>query len=152
MPVGWEGYGSSDSSYLEGTDVWLIKVEGENLPPDKPIIDGIKKVKSCIEYNYTFVTTDIDGDSVYYYIDWNDNSTEEWIGPYASGLEVTVNHTWEEKGFYTIKAKAKDIYGSESDWAYFYLEVPRSKEKANLFFNWLLDRFKILVRLIFPVY
>ena len=148
MPEGWKDYGSSNSNDLKGTDVWLIKVEGENLPPDAPKIDGIKRGVPGIEYNYTFVSNDIDGDSVYYYIDWNDSTTEEWIGPYESGIEVTVNHTWEEKGSYIIKAKAKDIYDSESDWANFYLEIPRNREKTHLFFNWFLGRFQILGRLI----
>ncbi|UCF49235.1 MAG: hypothetical protein JSU91_05660, partial [Thermoplasmatales archaeon] len=127
MPEGWMSVGSSSSNTVEGTNVWLIKVEGENLPPDAPKIDGQQRGKSGIEYNYTFVTTDLDGDEVYYYIDWDDSNIEEWIGPYASGLEVKVNHTWEEIGTYIIKAKAKDIFDSESDWASFDIEIPRNR-------------------------
>ena len=40
-----------------------------------------------------------------------DNSTEEWIGPYDSGVEVKVIYNWTERGSYLLQEKVKDKYG-----------------------------------------
>jgi len=72
-----------------------------------------------VEYEYTFTTTDPNGDDVYYYINWGGYfNVGEWIGPYSSGEQIVLTHTWKNKGIYTIKAKAKDIFDLESDWGY----------------------------------
>ena len=85
-----------------------------------------------IEYEYTFVSIDPNGDDVYYYIDWDDGTFDEWIGPYPSGKEVKVNHTWDKWGFYTIKAKSKDIHGAESDWGTLRVRMPVDQQSANV--------------------
>ena len=89
----------------------------ENQPPDEPTITGPTEGDPGVEYNFTFETTDPEGDDVYYYIDWGDGDTEGWLGPYASDEEVTVPHTYSENGSYEIKAKAKDTNNAESDWS-----------------------------------
>ena len=76
--------------------------------------------------DYNFTTTDPDGDEVYYFIDWGDQTNGSWIGPYPSGDKITKSHTWSTKGTYIIKAKAKDIYGNESDWATLSVTMPCS--------------------------
>ncbi|GAG49194.1 unnamed protein product, partial [marine sediment metagenome] len=43
----------------------------ENDPPDTPEIYGPTRHEVGVEYEYTFVTTDPDGDEIYYYIDWS---------------------------------------------------------------------------------
>jgi hypothetical protein len=83
--------------------------------PDKP--SGQSSGKSGTEYTYTTSTTDPDGDQIYYWFDWGDNSNSGWIGPYNSGEEVSVSHTWDKRGSYEIKVKAKDINGSQSEWS-----------------------------------
>jgi hypothetical protein len=103
-------------------------------PPETPRINGPTSGKTGEEYTYTFVTTDPDGDDVYFYIDWGDGKKEEWIGPYASGEEITIKHTWNEKGNYVIKAKAKNINSVESGWG--ALEVSISKRSRDLLFHW----------------
>jgi hypothetical protein len=95
----------------------------ENQPPNPPTITGPASGKKGQPYNYTFNTTDPNGDNVYYFIDWGDNTSSGWIGPYSSGHEITQSHTWS-KGTYTIKAKAKDMYGSESSWATLTVTMP----------------------------
>ena len=112
-------------------------------PPDTPTIDGPTSGKGGVEYGYTFTSTDPNGDNVYYYIEWGDNDTEEWIGPYNSDEEITVNHSWSEEGTYMIKAKAEDIYGLESDWGTLEVTMPKSKTihfNFNLL-SWLFERF-----------
>jgi hypothetical protein len=100
----------------------------ENEPPSAPNINGSVHGRVGKKYDYTFTTVDPDGDAVYYYIDWGDFHTHKWIGLNNSDEEVKVSHVWNEKGNYTIRAKAKDSYGAESEWG--YLEVTMSKNKA----------------------
>jgi len=127
------------------TDVPII----QNDEPSKPIIDGPTTGKPGIEYEYTFVSTDPNDDDLYYYIDWGDGNTKDWFGPFESGEIVTVSHTYEKKSVnpepmgkkYTIKAKAKDIFDSESDWGEFEVTMPRNKA-FDMHFKWLYNFFK----------
>jgi C1A family cysteine protease len=90
---------------------------GYDWGPNMPTIDGPKFGKTGQEYEYIFTTQDPDGDDDFYlYIDWGDGNIEEWIGPYESDEIVELNHTWENKRFYKIRVKAKDINNQESNW------------------------------------
>ncbi len=93
-----------------------LQISSPSLPPNKPEIFGPTTGKKGVEYEYTIVSTDPDGDRIYYFIDWGDGNTQQ-VGPYNSGEEVTVSHIWNEKGSYEIKVKAIDEYGAQSDWA-----------------------------------
>ena len=86
-------------------------------PPILPSITGPNSGTVGMQYNYTFVTTDPDGDNVYYAIDWGDNTSVNWIGPYKSGEEMTINHTWVVENNYIIKCEAKNPYDSMSNWS-----------------------------------
>jgi len=72
-----------------------------------------------VYYNFTITTTDIDGDNLYYCMDWGDDALEDWIGPYDSGEIVEVSHMWEgsEGGQKFVKVKAKDLDGKQSGWS-----------------------------------
>jgi hypothetical protein len=87
------------------------------------------------------MSEDSDGDDVYYYIDWDDGSVEDWIGPFSSGVIVTVSHVWEEIDNYAIRAKAKDTYGAESDWGYKPIEIAKNLDLTSSLFVKLLERF-----------
>ena len=125
-----------------------FKVVIENNPPENPQIDGPNRGKPYMEYTYTFVTEDLDGDLVYYYTDWNDGNVEEWIGPFPSDELIIVNHTWSEHGIYIIRAKAKDICDAESGWSEFEVNIPRTRATFNSLFLWFLERFPLLEKLL----
>jgi hypothetical protein len=116
--------------------------ERANLPP--PTITGPSSGKAGVATNYNFITTDHDEDNVYYFIDWGDGTNSSWIGPYSSGEQITKSHTWSTKGKYTVKAKAKDTNGYESDWATLTVTMPKIKpmihqnvllKKLTIFFS-----------------
>jgi len=89
-----------------------------NNAPNKPSApSGPSESKKGEECTYTASTTDIEGDRIYYMFDWGDGSMSEWLGPFESGEEVSASHSWESRGFYSIKVKAKDVNGAESDWS-----------------------------------
>jgi hypothetical protein len=87
-----------------------------NGPPNIPTIDGPTSGVINIPYEYSIVTTEPDGDDVYYYIDWGDGTNSGWVGPYQSEETIVLSHTWKTPGTYEIKGKAKDVYNEESDW------------------------------------
>jgi outer membrane protein assembly factor BamB len=130
--------GSSSEDVSDSYGYLHAFVTGYNNPPDKPTITGPSSGKIGAVYNYTFVATDPDGSDIYLYIDWDDYGSSGWIGPYASGEEVTLSHTWNEMGIYTIKAKAKDTYyDSESDWTTLKVTMPKNKTINTPFLNFL---------------
>ena len=85
--------------------------------PCSPEITGPTDGEIRKEYEFTIVTTDPLNENVYYWIEWGDGIVEEWIGPYASGENVTVSHKWFENGTYFIEGKAKNALGTEGGWA-----------------------------------
>lgn len=95
-------------------------------PPTPPTITGPAKGKVGVATEYNFTTTDPEGDEVYYFIDWGDGINSSWIGSYSSDDVIPQSHTWSKRGTYTIKAKAKDIHGNESDWETFSVKMPYS--------------------------
>jgi outer membrane protein assembly factor BamB len=120
--------------------------------PSAPIINGPSEGKKGNEYSFTFKSTDPNGDDVYYYISWNDGKDEEWIGPYSSGYELTVNHTWKNENTFTIKARARDtdyLWGPESE---FEIIIPRNKVSYNSLFLRFLERFPMLQKLLHILY
>jgi len=115
----------------------------ENSPPEIPTINGTTHGTIGVEYNYTFITTDPDGDDVYYYIKWEPGCPSVvWFGPYPSGQEITFSHTFTQRGTYSINCQAKDIYNATSDIG--LLSVTMSREKAinKPFFYYLQNFFR----------
>jgi len=111
-----------------------------NTPPDAPDITGPADGKAGEECEYTFVTTDIEGDDISYYVEWGDDLVEEWTEYYKLDNKFIVSHTWDEKGIYNIQVKAKDIHGAESDWATLEVSMPKNKQYASMFFLRFLDQ------------
>lgn len=122
-----------------------------NNPPNKPTIDGPSSGKTGEEQTYMFSSTDSEGDDISYYVNWGDGSNSGWQGPYPSGTEITLNHTWMIEGTFTIKAKAKDEYDEESDWATLEVSIPKNKPNINMPFLQLLENLLQNHPYIFPV-
>jgi hypothetical protein len=132
----------TDADDLTVTDTTWALISGTNTAPTTPDIQGPPKGKPLAQYKYTIVATDPDLDNVFYYIDWGDNTTSGWLGPYGSGVEESVSHNWSEKGTYSVKVKAKDIHGAESDWGTLSVKIPFSYDSPVLyFFNLFFERF-----------
>ena len=94
---------------------------GNQAPNQTLIIDGPRYGDTDEELTYTIVAEDYEGNDVYYYVDWDDGTYDDWFGPYPSDEEVTVSHSWESDGDYNIRARAKDIHDSIGSWSKNYL-------------------------------
>jgi subtilisin family serine protease len=88
-----------------------------SLLPSPPTIEGPINGIEGESLNFTLNSTDPEGDDVYYFVDWDDGSSGEWIGPYLSGEEVTVSHIWDNPETYEIRAKVMNTHYYESDWS-----------------------------------
>ena len=112
--IAFDGYNHSTPG-----EIWTFKTKVfANNPPDKPNRPtGPTSGEIGREYTYSSFTTDPDGDKVYYKFDWGDGSTSQWLGPFESGKIANATHVWNTMGNYTIKVKAKDEHGMESEWS-----------------------------------
>lgn len=137
---GWQKeYPQIDANNIDPSMTYIYS----NLRPSKPNIVGPDTVNSGTEYDYTFNSIDGDRDDISYYVDWGDDTNTGWFGPSPSGVGVLKKHTWSTNGKYTIKAKARDINGAESEESIFEVSIPRYKAldlNVNLF-NRLFVRF-----------
>ena len=105
--------------------------------PDACEIDGPIDGKAQEFTDYTFCTNDPEGHDVEYYIEWGDGLVFNWDGPYESGEIATRGHSWASKGNYTIRAKARDSYGAESDWTELEVSMPKNKAISSPFIQFL---------------
>ena len=137
--------GLTNSYGVGNYDLWLIKVDFENYvnqPPTPPIIKGPRKGKTGIEYKWTFVSTDPEGDNITYYIDWGDEcGGAEWHGPYPSELEIVVSHTYLFHYDFLILSLAADEHGEESNMSHYEVTMPKNKLIHNFFIISLLKYF-----------
>ncbi|KYK23705.1 hypothetical protein AYK21_02170 [Thermoplasmatales archaeon SG8-52-2] len=141
--VAWDNHDASSIG-----PIWSFTTVANNAP-SAPKINGPIKCKPSENYNYSIVSFDPDKNPLLYYIDWGDGTTNDWDGPYDSGENVTRTHSWSSNNkTYIIRAKAKDIYGAESDWGYLEIEIPRPKSTFYHFFYWFLERFPVLEKLL----
>jgi len=139
----------TDNTGNTSEDTTWVWVQDGNTPPNKPTITGPTSGKEGTSYDYTFTPTDSDESNIYIYIEWGDDTNNGWIGPYNSGEEITLSHSWSQKGTYTIRCKAKDPYDVEGEWSEFEVSIPRSKVAYNSVIQRFLDVFPLLERFLF---
>jgi outer membrane protein assembly factor BamB len=132
--------------------------ERDTNAPSAPQITGPTEVKPGECYNYTIVSTDPNGDDIYYYVSWGEPTYYEemigWfpselveIGPFPSGEEITINHTWTFGGpSYTMKVISKDTNNLVSPWSTLGVTMPENnnqqiiKQSSNLLFFQIMQR------------
>ena len=98
-----------------------------NEPPVEPMINGTTKGTTGQDYDFSFTSTDPENDGIYYKIDWGDGEVEDWFGPFNSSEQITLSHSWDKIGTFTIKAKTKDNFDYESDWKIFTIKMSKYK-------------------------
>lgn len=138
----WGGMTSFDVNMNGREDLIIGGVQGvvrfllndfSELPPLLPVISGDSSCRKGIEYDYVIYTKDINYDDVYYSVDWGDGTGSGWIGPYRSGNEVVVSHTWNDYGAYTIRVQAKDTNDQLSQVKEFQVLLLREADSSILY-------------------
>ena len=100
----------------------ILPVPNQVLKNDPPVTPSIPQGKNlCLKqetYSYTTFINDPEGDPVYLLFDWDDGTSSGWMGPFESGENVSLEHTWAKEGEYRVRVKAKDSTGSQSlEWS-----------------------------------
>ena len=92
-------------------------LEPTNAAPNQPNNpSGRDEGWTGINYEFSFSTTDPEGDNIRYEIDWGDGTTT-LTQYYSSGTSVTSYHQWDDEGYYFIKVRAQDEHGLWSSWS-----------------------------------
>lgn len=104
---------SNKSVLINETNNYFLSQSNKGQPPLPPLM----WTKDFFTF-FISVPQDSYGDQVYYLIDWGDGTSNEWIGPFDSGVEVSMSHEWNEEGTYEITIKAKDQDGESKCTAY----------------------------------
>jgi len=136
-----DGFGQT--SYAEAT-VTIAK----NNAPNTPTISGSTSGTAGKKYSYSIYTIDPEEDNVEYYVEWGDGSNSGWQGPYISGESITLSHEWEDTDTYTIRVKAKDDSGEESNWGTLEVKMPYIKSGSSSPFLRLLNRRPVFKKII----
>ena len=116
--------------------VW---VQESNTKPYLPTINGSSSGIFWKKYEYKIYSEDPEGNELLYYIDWGDGKKEEWIGPFASGEEITVSHIWAKIGNFNVKVIVKDPFNYESDWATLKVTMPRNRALSFTLLQYIID-------------
>jgi len=111
-----------------------------NTEPDKPLLNGPRKGALNQELSFKISAIDPNDHDVYYLIFWGDDNNTGWNGPYSSGQEVELNHTWTSLGEFTVLAVAKDFIGDQSDSVTLKINIPRNRVIKNPLLLMLLER------------
>jgi hypothetical protein len=92
-----------------------------SVPPPAPTIAGPTKGYVGKGYQFSFVSTNSDGDTMKYGVDWTlDNIMDQWLpgsGFANSGTAQNVTKSWSSIGNYSFKAKAFKSLGASSVWS-----------------------------------
>jgi|GEM_PF-4733038 len=121
-------YPLGDSNIGSGWD-WCFRTYGEeeNIAPLPPQIEGPSEAKVRTVTFYNFTAIDPNGDDIQYYIEF-ESGQGYWTDDYfSSGEQISRGWRWTEKGTLTIRSKARDSYGLESNWATLEITLPRSR-------------------------
>ena len=78
----------------------------------------------------------------------------DWMGRYEPGELCNATHSWKESGVYSVRVKASDMTGWESNWSeprLFYIpKFPRLLPILEGMLN-LIDRFPRLGPILLPI-
>ena len=149
---GWQSYKSKSSwILLDEPDYPLpdlcFKTYGKDKPPSKPIITGPAYGKPGETYTYTFYSIDPEDHDMFYWVDWDDESDVVWLGPFPSGENFKLSHSWSVEGTYSLKIKSKDIYDAESEWTDpLRISIPKSRlMNIGYLINTILERYNFFI-------
>jgi hypothetical protein len=93
-----------------------------NGSPAAPSLTGPTTGYTGTSYTFTVQGTDPDGDTIRYYMDWDNNGTgdgspQPMFGYVASGTARTFSNVWATPGVYAIHAQTQDSKGAISGWS-----------------------------------
>jgi len=141
---------TDDNETVAVDSIWAV-IRESNDAPDIPTIDGETEGQYGESYDYTFITTDLDGDDIWYHLCWGDKEIIYTYGPYPSGEPLILSYIWSEEGTYIVQCKASDMFDAESDWGYLEVTMPVNQPIQYPFLEQFRERFPLLYQLFIRV-
>ena len=139
---------ASSNLIMDGGDYYPLSTPHINSAPNRPNMPiGPSNGETDHSYEYLCTSTDLDGDKIYYQWTFKDGVSSDWYGPYDSGETCSVRLSWSNSGDYSIKVKAKDEFGAETEWSdSLSVSMPKTKELDFIFncFEWIYNNIPIL--------
>lgn len=121
---------------------YTIVVTENNAPPTSPVVAGPTTGIHSVKHTFSFRSTDPNGDTIRYGIDWDrDSSIDEWTpasGYVPSGTTGNGSRgsptVWNSAGVKTFQARAQDSKGALSSWSSYSITLsnPSSTPPTNL--------------------
>lgn len=129
-----------DDDGQKDNDTIRIKITQPNKNPLAPtIVDGIRSGTLNIDYTFTVVSQDPDGDNIRYIFNWDDN-TENTITSYVkNNTKINTTHNWSKAGIYIIKLQAEDINHGKSGYTLYELFIDIDFIKLDEINGYLID-------------
>jgi len=126
-----------------------LSISEDSLAPLKPSQpNGPSSGTAGETYIYSAVTSDPEGDDIYYLFDWGDGTDSGWIGPYSSSKECEIEHIWRSDGSYEVRVKAQDFHGVVSEWSDpLTVSMPKNRIVHHTFIELILQYFALLQNL-----
>jgi PKD repeat protein len=103
----------TDNQFASDVYTTIAHITRGNNPPSPPAISGPTFGHVHVMYEYLFVATDQDNDTIRYIINWNDEHTDTTTY-FTSGLQISITHLWETYGFYTLRVYTQDQHNAIS--------------------------------------
>jgi hypothetical protein len=105
------------SAWSPSLNVTIAGASTANQPPLTPAAPhGPVSGETGILCGYKVITTDPDGDTITYTIDWGDGTSHMTLSK-TSGTAAYPGHTWTRAGTYAVKVRATDSKGNTSAWS-----------------------------------
>ena len=144
----------TDNDGATDTDETTVNILVPNIPPEKPTVTGTHEGNITTTYEFTFMSTDADNDSIQYTVGWGDGS-DETTDFVPNGTQVTLTHTWSVAGNYTIKVTAYDN-DTHSDIAEYLVSIEEEKEpvepEEEYDYTWLILLLILIIILLILIY
>ena len=107
---------------------FIIKIDPEN--PNPPIITGPTEGQLNKRYTYEIMSEDPQCDNICYTVICSDLPVIYHSDFCESGYTLIFNHSWDDfyqkEPPYTIRAKATDCKGHESEWSLIEISITRN--------------------------
>jgi YVTN family beta-propeller protein len=123
----WSGQGNytirvkaRDTKQAESRIPATLQVEvsaSANSSPSKPALTGKGTIRPGDSLSVTAGSTDPDEDLVSYMFTWGDTGQVSWTPFYTSGTAVTRIWVYADSGLQSVRVRAKDDKGGESEWS-----------------------------------
>ncbi|EMR73529.1 Family description [Thermoplasmatales archaeon SCGC AB-539-N05] len=97
---------------------------GLNQKPSLPTIEGPESGNPGEVTDFTFSVDDPENDYVEFEIEWGDGENE--TTDYCGG-SIDEWHNWNDKGTYTVRIRATDYNGGQSDWNSTEIIMPKTR-------------------------